>query len=491
MKRTLLKIVISTLLTVSNTLGDAPFLFKLPHFDRDNVLFGIEYTFQDAEIIKEEGRITMYTDYKKIKMDQMLDEYLKLKGLGKNAIRYDGTHEYVKPGYEFHIPGEGLYVINMEPVTIEFNTTPKTYNQIKTVAPEIFEAANKAGLVPYVNTAAERSGMGHIHVGGATLGESPFYKHPNLLRNLLVYFHQHPSLLYGFAEAWDIGYGSNIDNYLERNRFEGFMDAVNAFDEWYKEKSFLNDPKLKNGLYAFLESLQKHQRFYKDFFYHYRVINLEHIKQILEGYGPSDHGKFTIEFRMFRPQKTPEHAQANAELILDLLEYLSEPGKLIPIKKPTEAEISRMQMPSSIEADWEKVKAEIGHKNPLSDQMISELTQNARETFHQQPRRIEGAEIIQSFTRKEEKGTQYELRIPDTSSAFEIQRPKININGFDIEFERVELRGQSYWTALIEPKKLDITSSDFEERIKFMNVREYTSEKVRIGGCLPGLRGLL
>ena len=161
----------------------------------------------------------MYTDYKKEKMDLMLAEYLKLRGLEKRHVRYDGTHEYIKPGYEFHVPGEGIYVINMEPVTIELNTTPKTYEQIMTVAPEIYQAAEKAGLVPYVNTAAERSGMGHIHVGGNTLGESPFYKHPNLLRNLLVYFHQHPSLLYGFAEAWDIGYGSNIENYFEKKPF--------------------------------------------------------------------------------------------------------------------------------------------------------------------------------------------------------------------------------------------------------------------------------
>ena len=487
MKRTLFKIVLSIYLSISNTLGDS----SASHFDRSTVLFGIEYTFQDAEIVKEEGRTTMYTDYKKAKMDQMLEEYLKIKGLQKRAIRYDGTHEYVKPGYEFHIPGEGLYVINMEPVTIEFNTTPKTIDQIMTVAPEIYQAAEKAGLVPYVNTAAERSGMGHIHVGGNTLGESPFYKHPNLLRNLLVYFHQHPSLLYGFAEAWDIGYGSNIENYYERNRFEGFIEAVNAFDQWYLEQLRTNNPKIEQGLSAFLRSLEHHQKFYRDFFDHYRFINLEHIKEILKGFGPTDRGKFTIEFRMFRPQKTPAHAQANAELILDLLEYLSKPGKLIPLNKPTSSDIERMQMPSSIESDWEKVKSEINHSNPLSDQMIEELTQNARETFELSIRRISGASLIQSFTAKGEKGTIYELRIPDTSSPLETKRPVLDINDHQIEFERVELKGEYFWTALINPKKLGITRSDFEERAKFLRVEKYKSEPHRIGGCLPGLKGIL
>ena len=317
----------------------------------------------------------------------MLAEYLKLRGLEKRHIRYDGTHEYVKPGYEFHVPGEGIYVINMEPVTIELNTTPKTYEQIMTVAPK-FIGPQKSRSCSYVNTAAERSGMGHIHVGGKTLGESPVYRHPNLLRNLLVYFHQHPSLLYGFAEAWDIGLGSNIENYFERDRFEGFTEAVEAFDKWYLEQLRTGSPKIEQGIYVFLKSLESHQRFYRDFFDHYRFINLEHIKEILQGYGPTDRGKFTIEFRMFRPQKSPEHAQANAELILDLLEFLSKPGKLIPLKKPSPSEIGRMQMPSSIESDWEKVKSEINHSNLLSDQMIEELTQNARETFEITPKEL-------------------------------------------------------------------------------------------------------
>ena len=277
---------------------------------------------------------------------------------------------------------------------------------------------------------------------------------------------------------------------LKRNRFEGFIEAVNAFDQWYLEQLRTGNPKIEQGLSAFLRSLEHHQKFYRDFFDHYRFINLEHIKEILKGYGPTDRGKFTIEFRMFRPQKTPEHAQANAELILDLLEYLSKPGKLVPVKKPTSFEIERMQMPSSIESDWEKVKREINHSNPLSDQMIQELTQNARETFEISPKRIKGATLIQSFTRKEEKGSVYELRIPDTSSVLENKKPVLEINDHQIEFERVELKGEYFWTALINPKKLGITRSDFEERAKFLRIEKYNSEPNRIGGCLPGLRGI-
>ena len=121
----------------------------------------------------------------------------------------------------------------MDPVCIEFKTSPFTIDETIKRATPVFEAAKQTGLVPYVKPAAERSGMGHIHVGGETLATNPFYKYPNLLRNVLVFFHQHPSLMYGFAEAWDIGHNSNIETYHNKYRFKSFKKIIAEFDEFF------------------------------------------------------------------------------------------------------------------------------------------------------------------------------------------------------------------------------------------------------------------
>lgn len=218
----------------------------------EKVLFGIEYTFQDQEMVNEPGRMTIKTPHKEIKMNQMLDAYLKFLGLNRaNNTNYKPDF---KLGYFIQVPEDGTYVINMEPVTVEFNSTPKRLDDIIRTSEPIFAAAKEANLVPYVNPAAERSGMGHVHVGGSTLAESPFYIYPNLLRNIMVYLHNNPSLLHGFAEAFDIGINSNIETYHKTTRQAQFQSAIEDFDRWYQ-----TSPKSKDGtgLKYFLNSLQR------------------------------------------------------------------------------------------------------------------------------------------------------------------------------------------------------------------------------------------
>lgn len=140
------------------------------YLDKDSVLFGIEYTFQDEEMVKEPGRMTQGTPHKLKKMDAFFDHLGSKLGFNRKSIVEDTSKNGKKPGYKFTVPNDGVYVMNMEPVTIEVNTTPKKLDQIVHASTPIFEAANEVNLVPYVNPAAERSGMGHIHVGGATYG---------------------------------------------------------------------------------------------------------------------------------------------------------------------------------------------------------------------------------------------------------------------------------------------------------------------------------
>ena len=87
---------------------------------------------------------------------------------------------------------------------------------------------------------------------------------------------------------------------------------------------------------------------------------------------PDATGKITVEFRMFRPQKSPEHAKANLDLLLDVFSYLSRPDFLVPLDHISERSAHVQWTPTKIQEDWKIVKELIGHKNPLSDQMIQD-----------------------------------------------------------------------------------------------------------------------
>jgi hypothetical protein len=139
--------------------------FAQKYIDPNKTLFGIEYTFQDAEMLREPGRNTMSTPYKQQKILEMLEVYLHKKNWTEDVLT---PKTGLKEGWFINTPDDGRYVINAEPVTIEFNTTPKTVYQIIPTARPIYESAKAVGLVPYVNSAAERSGLGaEMYVQGS------------------------------------------------------------------------------------------------------------------------------------------------------------------------------------------------------------------------------------------------------------------------------------------------------------------------------------
>lgn len=425
------------------------------YIDFESILFGIEYSFQDKAIVEEPGRLTMRTPHKADRFEAMFLAYSSELGIGRESIVKDTSNGSFKPGYTFSVPNDGLYTINMEPVTIEVNTTPKHIDEIIPTSKKIFNAAKKAQIVPYVNPAAERSGMGHIHVGARTLRESPLYKNPLLLRNILVYYHQHPSLLYGFAEAYDIGDGSNIETFHNRNRQRAFERVVKEFDEWYTS-TVARGGDTSQGLAYFLKFLNKYQPGDREFCHHYRIVNLQHLCKLDPDNLPLDEeGKFTLEHRGFRPQKNPETAHANAHLLLDLYEKLSDPSNLIPFQYISQSKFQRFAAASIIESDWEEVKKFISHDNKHSDDMIRETVEALTGKVFVNSKKIPNSKLIAAYSKKEDKGNAYELRI---KSDFE---PSVSVAGEDIDFEKVILNEESFWVSYIDVKDLGLSPEDF------------------------------
>lgn len=439
------------------------------NIDPQKTLFGIEYSFQDEEIVKEPGRMTMTTPYKQARLMEMLKAYVNLVGLPESAIE---TKTSWKPGYYINVPGDGKYVINTEPVTIEFNTTPKNLNQIRSAATPIYQAAAIAKLSPYVNQAAERSGMGHIHVGGYTLGDSPFYLNENLLRNVLAFFHKHPSLIYGFAEAYDIGENSNIESLHEASKQDALAEVISKYDQIVK-----SGQSHANGMLLFIDLLKKsnarinwnYQAGFNGWFAHYRFINLEHVELLRPDSLPSKEGKYTIEFRTFRPPPTALHAEAMAKLLFAVMEKMATPGHLEKFEKFTATEFSRFFTGSKISSDWDKVKQLLEINDPLLDSMVNELVQNIYSKKVRAPLDIAGYELFESYSEKTKKGQVFELRI---KSRIQKEYPQVMVGDKLLEFEKVKVGTSFYWISVIDTTKLGIDSFLFKNQPNdYLNIK--------------------
>lgn len=424
----------------------------LSQVDRNQVLFGPEPSFQDQEMVLEPGRMTMSTPHKEKKFKEMKARFLEILGQPENITISPINRADFKPGFRIQIPGRGIFITNMEPVCIEWNQLPVTYENLINAWAPVFQAAKDVQLSPYVQIAAERSGMGHIHVGGNTVAENPYFKHPTLLRNMMVYLHQHPSLLWGFAEAYDIGSESNIET-LHGGREEKFKQAVEQFDAWYSQAS--QSERLDGG-FKFLNFLYKKGG--DDFFRHYRFINLEHVKKLIGG-SLSRHGdlegKYTIEHRNFRPFKTEYHLKANAELLLKMMDKFSSNDLLVPFVQISEQQYRNFFGTHFVESDWELVSRELNfEQDPLWAEMISEYTQNLIQG-KLQVTYFPNFEILTAYSEKTKKGHHYEILMNNPVDAESILSTTLEFRGqkFLLEWTEIQYDGKKIKAAVFDTSK--------------------------------------
>jgi Putative amidoligase enzyme (DUF2126) len=435
------------------------------YIDLKLTLFGIEYSFQDELIVQEPGRNTSFTPYKKDKLEQMLANYMSIVGIPKTSIQPKLGLD--KPGYYIETPADGNYVINMEPVTIEFNTTPKTLDEIVGAATPIYEAARLSGLKPYVNPAAERSGMGHFHVGGKTLNQSPFYIHENLLRNTIAFFHKHPALLYGFAEAYDIGPFSNIETLHEPDKQAALEEIFKSYDEWFQKKATFD---VRNGFLFLIDLFKSSRHKIKwareknsyGWFAHYRFINLENLIYLGIDSDPNKSGKLTVEFRMFRPPPTPEHARSLALLLIKVFDYLAKPNHLEHFEIIDPKEMNSRMSATRVASDWEELKLDLNISDANLDAMIAEYvdTMHAKKIVNKYP--VRGVEIFETYSEKIVKGNRFEIRV---DSKIWIDYPNLEFNGTKIVFFKAKVENQSYWVGVIDLTKTGIEVKAFRAHV--------------------------
>lgn len=183
-----------------------------------------------------------------------------------------------------------------------------------------------------------------------------------------------------------------------------------------------------------------------NFFDHYRYINLEHLYELTyRNFTGNETGKFTVEFRNFRPPKSPQHAKAVAKLLIAIMEYQSDPNHLEPFKWISESEYLRFNTSSVIESNWSEVKQVLKLKDSYLNEMVEEHS-SAVSRYSYLSKKNLGVMIRLAYSPKDQKGQYYELIVP---KSFYPNVQSAQIGSEVVELSDVNINNRTYSTGVV------------------------------------------